>query len=66
MKARTRYKSEGSDDEVTGRDLVETVPRGAALAIEVDLLKHDVLVQVDTVEAGEDRGEREVLRNTRR
>ena len=48
-----RHKTERSDDEVTGSDLEETIPRASRLAIESDLLQDDVLVEVNTVKATE-------------
>ena len=43
-------EAQGGDDEVADRDLEEALPGLAALAVEADLLQHDVLVQVDAVE----------------
>lgn len=48
-----RDESEGSDDDVSGRDVEKFLPGGTGLASEADFLKYYVLVQVDTVESAQ-------------
>lgn len=46
----TRNEAEDGDDDVSSRDAEELVPRRSGGSVESDLLKDDVLVEVDAVE----------------
>lgn len=45
------HEAKRSDNKVSGSNLEQSCPRRSARTVKVDLLQHDVLVQVDTVEA---------------
>jgi len=45
-------ESESGDDHAASGDFEETLPRCTRLSVITDLLEDDVLIQVDTVEAG--------------
>jgi hypothetical protein len=49
----TWNEAEGGDDHISGRDLEETLPGCALLAVISNLLQDDVLVEVDAVESVE-------------
>lgn len=46
----TGYETKCGDDQITDTDVEETFPRSATGTVEADLLKNDILVQVDTIE----------------
>lgn len=48
----TRNESQSRDDQVTNTDFEQPVPCGTVLTIEANLLEHDILVEIDTVETG--------------
>lgn len=50
VKASTRHKSKRGNDDISGGDFEEFIPRGARLTSISNLLKHHILVEVDAVE----------------
>jgi len=63
---RTRNEPESSNDHVSSRDTEELIPWCSSLSIEPNLLKDDVLVQVDAVEPDDEHTvSADTLRNVR-